>query len=237
MATYVISDIHGQYAMFMDLLDKTKFGGSDILYVIGDILDRGPHPIKTIRRLLEIPNAICLMGNHELMALDCLKFLKKENSDVPIEKLDEEMLNKLVTWQYNGSKSTIEEFRQLTPEIQQDIIDFIEEFRIYEEISIRGKNYLLVHAGLGNYVPGKNMEDYSLRELIWARADYNVQYFKDKYVITGHTPTLAIEDNPNPGYIYRKNNHIAIDCGASYPGGRLAALCLDTGEEYYSMSN
>ena len=175
MATYVISDIHGQYAMFMDLLDKTKFGGSDILYVIGDILDRGPHPIKTIRRLLEIPNAICLMGNHELMALDCLKFLKKENSDVPIEKLDEEMLNKLVTWQYNGSKSTIEEFRQLTPEIKQDIIDFIEEFRIYEEISISGKNYLLVHAGLGNYVPGKNMEDYSLRELIWARADYNVQ--------------------------------------------------------------
>ena len=23
-------------------------------------------------------------------------------------------------------------------------------------------------------------------------------------------------------------------CGASYPGGRLAAICLDTGEEYYS---
>ena len=29
----------------------------------------------------------------------------------------------------------------------------------------------------------------------------------------------------------------AIDCGASYPGGRLAALCLDTGKEYYSSSN
>lgn len=25
--------------------------------------------------------------------------------------------------------------------------------------------------------------------------------------------------------------------GVSYPGGRLAALCLETGEEYYSLSN
>ena len=27
---------------------------------------------------------------------------------------------------------------------------------------------------------------------------------------------------------------VYIVCGASYPGGRLAAICLDTGEEYYS---
>ena len=45
------------------------------------------------------------------------------------------------------------------------------------------------------------------------------------------------EDNLHLGYIYRRNNHIAIDCGASYPGERLATLCLDTGEEDYSTSN
>lgn len=59
----------------------------------------------------------------------------------------------------------------------------------------------------------------------------------DIEVITGHTPTQTIGDNPHPGYIYQRNNHIAIDCGASYPGGRLAALCLDTGKGYYSSSN
>lgn len=47
----------------------------------------------------------------------------------------------------------------------------------------------------------------------------------------------GIEGNPNPGFIYRYNNHIAIDCGAYYPGGRLAAICLDTGEEFYSSPN
>ena len=107
----------------------------------------------------------------------------------------------------------------------------------YEVIEVNDKNYLLVHGGLGNYSPEKDIDDYSLHELIWSRADYNIQYFSDKYVITGHTPTQAIRNNPNPGYIYRQNNHIAIDCGATYPGGRLAAICLDTGEEYYSEPN
>lgn len=237
IATYVISDIHGQYDMFMELLDKIKLKDTDTLYILGDILDRGPHPIKIIRKLMEMPNVICMVGNHELMALECLDFLMKEITDMAIEELDEEMLDNLVTWQYNGSKSTIDEFSQLDSEAKQEVIDFIKEFLIYEEVSINDKNYLLLHAGLGNYSPGKDIEDYSLHELIWVRADYELQYFKDTNVITGHTPTQTIEDNPHPGYIYRRNNHIAIDCGASYPGGRLAALCLDTGEEYYSTLN
>ncbi len=54
------------------------------------------------------------------------------------------------------------------------------------------------------------------------------------YVVTGHTPTQEIAGNPRPGYIYRANHNIAIDCGACFPGGRLAAICLDTGEEFYS---
>lgn len=237
MATYVISDIHGQYDMFMELLDKIKLKETDILYVLGDVLDRGPHPIKTLRKLMEMPNAICMVGNHELMALECLEFLMKEITDKSLEELNAETLDNLVTWQFNGSQSTIDEFRKLDSESQMDVIEFIKDFLIYEEVSVNDKDYLLVHAGLGNYSPEKDIEDYSLHELIWVRAEYDVRYFEDTYVITGHTPTQTIEDNPHPGYIYQRNNHIAIDCGAHYPGGRLAALCLDTGKEYYSTPN
>ncbi|SEG00514.1 serine/threonine protein phosphatase 1 [Eubacterium ruminantium] len=234
IASYVISDIHGQYDMFMELLDKIKFNENDTLYILGDVLDRGPHPIKTLMKLMEMPNAICIVGNHELMALECLEFLMKEITDMSIEELDEKMLENLLTWQYNGSKTTIEEFEKLDAVTKQDVIDFIKDFVIYEEVSVNDKDYLLVHAGLGNYSPEKDIEDYSLHDLIWARADYDVRYFEDKYVISGHTPTQYIKDNPQPGFIYRKNNHIAIDCGACIPGGRLAAICLDTGEEYYT---
>lgn len=237
MATYVLSDIHGQYDMFMELLDIIQLKETDTLYILGDVLDRGLHPIKVLRKLMEMPNAICIVGNHELMALECLEFLVKEITDMSIEELDEEMLDNLVTWQYNGSKSTIDEFSRLSSAEKQDVIDFIKEFLIYEEVTISDQDYLLVHAGLGNYSPEKDIEDYSLHELVWIRADYEKQYFEDTFVITGHTPTQSIKDNPRPGFIYRKNHHIAIDCGAHYPGGRLAAICLDTGDEFYSSPN
>ena len=89
MATYVISDIHGQYDMFIELLDKIQLQDTDMLYILGDILDRGPHPIKTLMKLMEMPNVICIVGNHEYMALECLEFLMKEITDMSIEELGE----------------------------------------------------------------------------------------------------------------------------------------------------
>ena len=116
MATYVISDIHGELDRFEELLDKIGLRETDMLYVLGDVLDRGPHPVKTLLKLMEMPNAICIAGNHEIMALECLEFLRKEITDISIEELDEKMLENLVTWQYNGSLTTIKEFRNLDRE-------------------------------------------------------------------------------------------------------------------------
>ena len=183
---------------------------------------------------MEMPNAICIVGNHELMALECLKFLMQEVTEESLAGLDREMLEGYLIWiQHNGGQTTLDEFRTLDASSRRDVIDFIREFDIYEEITVADRDYLLVHAGLGNFYPGKDIEDYSLADLVWSRAEYDIEYFPDKYVVTGHTPTQGIPGNPNPGYIYRQNNHIAIDCGCYIPGGRLAAICLDTGEEYY----
>ncbi|MBR1740332.1 MAG: serine/threonine protein phosphatase [Lachnospiraceae bacterium] len=230
---YVISDIHGHLDLFLELLDRIRLTESDTLYVLGDVLDRGPNPIRTILKLMGMPNVVCLAGNHELMALECLEFLMTEITERSIEKMDEKMLQNLMTWQLNGSRTTIDEFRSLDFEVQQDVIDYMKEFIIYEELMVNGNEYLLVHGGLGNYAPDKDLEDYSLKELIWDRADYGIRYFDDIYVVTGHTPTQEIRYNPRPGYIYKGNNHIAVDCGCYRPDGQLAAVCLDTGEEYY----
>ncbi len=239
MATYVISDIHGQYDMFMELLEKIHLEESDTLYILGDVLDRGPNPIKTLRKIMEMPNVICIVGNHELMALECLERLlnvitKKSRDDM---EQDEIFIENFATWEINGSETTRNEFYQLKMQDRLEVLEFIKDFLMYEEVTVNDTDYLLVHAGLGNYEPGKDIEDYNLHDLVWFRPDYNVQYFPDTYVITGHTPTQVIEGNPRPGYIFRKNKHIAIDCGAFLPGGRLAAICLDTGEEFYSSTN
>ena len=82
MATYVISDIHGEYEKFMELLEEIELEENDTLYVLGDVLDRGEHPIKTVLKLMEMPNAICLVGNHEVMALKCLQFYARRSRTV-----------------------------------------------------------------------------------------------------------------------------------------------------------
>ena len=234
---YVISDIHGCYAQFTELLDLIDFKDTDTLYVLGDIVDRGPHPIKVLSALMELPNAVCIVGNHELMALDGLRFLYTQITNETIESMDKETLGNLFNWIRNGGQTTIDEFQSLSPDKRQKVIDFIMDFSVYEELAVNGQKYLLVHAGLGDYDPEKNIEDYSLKNLVWDRNDYNTRYFEDVTVITGHTPTQLIKGNRKPGSVYRHQNNIAIDCGCYIPGGRLAAICLETGEEFYSSVN
>lgn len=45
---YAVSDIHGCYEQYKELLNKTGFSGNDTLYVLGDVLDRGPEPIQIL---------------------------------------------------------------------------------------------------------------------------------------------------------------------------------------------
>ena len=92
------------------------------------------------------------------------------------------MLDDLVTWQMNGSKPTIDEFRELDPEERQDVIDFIREFSIYEEVTVAGKDYLLVHAGLGNYSPEKDIAAWTpgksfIHKYCFAETLFSVVYF------------------------------------------------------------
>ena len=62
VATYVISDIHGMYSKFTELLNKIKLKETDTLYILGDVLDRGPNPVKTLFEIMSMPNAICMLG-------------------------------------------------------------------------------------------------------------------------------------------------------------------------------
>lgn len=140
MKTYCISDIHGRYDLLVALLEEIQLKNEDTLYILGDILDRGANPIKIITKLMEMPNAVCIVGNHEMMALECLKFLMQEVTDTNLEQLDEKMLDKLMTWQYNGADTTIDEFRKLNREMQQLVLEFLEEFLPYEEVTVKGKN-------------------------------------------------------------------------------------------------
>lgn len=235
MSTYVIGDIHGEFEQLNTLLKKMNFNKNDYLYVMGDVVDRGPNPIRCLQYLMSLPNCTCIIGNHEVMAYKCLKLLQNEVTEEFIAKLNNDDILSLSDWIENGGNPTIEEFASLSEEEANDILDFIGEFEAYQEININGTEYVLVHAGLGHdFCYLTPMEEYLIEELVWYRTDYSIPYFEDKIVITGHTPTQMIPENDKPGYIYKGNNHIALDCCACSSKGRLAGICLETGEEYYS---
>lgn len=237
MSTFVISDIHGEYEQLKMLLAKMNFGEQDKLYVLGDVVDRGPEPIRALQFLMRLPNCICLVGNHEFMAYMGMKILLKEVTEEAVRDFAEKDKEELKEWIVNGGAMTISDFAGISREEREEVMEYLGNLEAYVELEVNGQEYLLVHAGLGNFSEEKSMEEYTLDDLIWARTDYGVPYYKDKIVVTGHTPTQTIPDNPHPGCIYRANNHIAVDCGAGFKAGRLAGICLETGREYYAKEN
>jgi len=71
MAIYAIGDIQGCYYNLRLLLDKFNFSPEkDKLWLAGDVVNRGPDSLKTIRFIKSLgKRAITVLGNHDLTLL------------------------------------------------------------------------------------------------------------------------------------------------------------------------
>ena len=134
-------------------------------------------------------------------------------------------------WQMDGGNKTLAEFKELDRDTKLAVIEYLEEFSPYEELHVNGREYLLVHGGVPLHKVSLPMEEQSLGEILTERPDYSVRYFEDKYLVTGHTPTVSIADEYD-GKMYLKNGHIAIDCGAGF-GKALGCIRLEDHAEFY----
>lgn len=69
MRTLVIGDVHGCIDELRDLLTELKYRpGSDRLYFIGDLINKGPSSIDVFQYVQSL-NAVSILGNHELALL------------------------------------------------------------------------------------------------------------------------------------------------------------------------
>jgi len=236
--TYVMSDLHGNKSKYTEMLININFSEHDTLFILGDVVDRGDESAELYLDIISRSNVVVIKGNHEVMAEEHLEYLISEYSGETPDILTLLSQRDLWNWFENGGDSTVISLFAQTPQNQRRIYQFIRSLAYYKTIEVGGKNYVMVHGGLGDYKEGTKLADIDPKTLVWSQPDFDGTYFggNNTVLIVGHTPTLLLRKPECEATIYHgKGNVIAIDCGAAYPeyNGRLGCLCLDTGEEFY----
>lgn len=210
--TFCVSDLHGQYDLFCEV--KKLMGEDDKCYVLGDMVDRGPHSIKIVLDIMSDKRFLPLMGNHESMMVDYLAF-------------GEEM----AMWYRNGGRTTHMEFIKQDLTTQDKIISFLQSLPYIREY----KDIVMTHAGYSFFLA----QEFGIKDddecLIWDRSHIDSKY-KPKTLekqVHGHTPTIYLRTDEKPEiYVYCEGYKTCIDTGAFFTGV-MTVLDLDTLEPIY----
>jgi len=102
MSTYAIGDIQGCFDSFQRLLDECGFDpAGDQLWLVGDLVNRGPKSLETLRFVKQLGDAaITVLGNHDLYLLMAAHGgAKKRGKDDTIQPiLDAPDCEELLDW-------------------------------------------------------------------------------------------------------------------------------------------
>ncbi len=102
MKTYIIGDVQGCYDTLQALLDIIQFDpAEDCLGFVGDLVNRGPKSLETLRFIKSLPHSIVVLGNHDLYLLSTAYYFKSipnNISDTLSEILAAPDYGELVQW-------------------------------------------------------------------------------------------------------------------------------------------
>lgn len=100
MAVYVVGDIQGCYKPLKKLLKKVQFNPEkDVLWCVGDLVNRGPDSLKVLRYLQSLGDAcVCVLGNHDLHLLGQAAGEQSYRRDTLQQVLDAPDRDALIDW-------------------------------------------------------------------------------------------------------------------------------------------
>ncbi len=89
MATYAVGDLQGCLEPLKCLLKHANFDWDrDRLWLVGDLVNRGPDSLRTMRYLYKRRDSItCVLGNHDLHLLAVANGLRKKSRGDTIDKI------------------------------------------------------------------------------------------------------------------------------------------------------
>ena len=252
----IVGDIHASYEKLMDVLEKARFSSSDVLYSVGDIVDRGDKVTETLDFLMGLDNFRPVLGNHDGWLESYLYTGRIDSSwymhnggDVTvnaIKKKDHDWLSHLKSWL---SKFPIIRIENDAIIVHGGIPNGYNERQI-SNIAERGRPHPLVKTfSYDDFMDfsQEEEEDYDyLEEFFWDR-DYLYSAMYDagiktallrlqrkarpldtlKTIWIGHTPLQDCRP-----FISRKYHLAAIDTG-SYRG-KLTLVDMDSHEYWQS---
>lgn len=231
---YVIGDIHNELNKLKSILGQINLTSADELIVLGDIFDRGydeADPVGVYFALSGIQGKCSwVRGNHDQWLADYIK---------EYYSCSDRKRAKMPAYTYNS----FEIMRQRLTEVDMlNLADLILGLPLQIDIKVEGKKYLFAHA-MTSYVGVPQKKDYYLM------GNYELDAFflegVEGYIsMCGHTPTdniiwktgnhTYLDEYKNSIWRNEKENVYLLDCGSGFKSGRLACLCIETGERYYS---
>ncbi len=233
--TYVLSDLHGNYKILLEMLKKVQFDEKDTLYILGDCCDRGEYSLEIYFYIQKHKNIHLIKGNHEIMMREA--FIKNERGS-----------SELRMWYQNGGQKTCHNYHKyLKKECFRDddyqvvkaafyrmVIKFVDSSPNFVELTVNNQQYVLIHAGIN---PEKGLYQQSEEECAWMREWFYLSKGLDnKMIIFGHTPTNHLHSTRECFDVWYDPVHkdkIGIDGGlGSFMNGQLNCLCLETKEVF-----
>lgn len=222
----VVSDIHGDYDVFVSLLEKIQYTRDDVLLVLGDVIERGPKNLDTLRLLMQMTEefpAFVLLGNNDMIVKELerpdrndslLFYLLKRNHSILREMCSELSIEV-------NEKTDVRCLKQILMENFSDEIAFIKQLPHI----IETEHYIFAHSAV---MPGK-LENQNPADVIRTNDFANMGFFFEKYVIVGHWPAMLYREHcrdANP-LVKEQQKIISIDGGLQLKfDGQLNALII-----------
>ncbi|MBP5194415.1 MAG: metallophosphoesterase [Lachnospiraceae bacterium] len=260
MNIYVLSDIHGHYDVFKKMLEKINFSGNDFMYILGDVIDRGPDGLQLILDIMERRNMELFLGNHELMMLNTIDYVRKKDQGLIREDPTDERLTPYELWVHsaNGGLATSRAFYRMNKKKQDEIEKYLRSLRLIRRLKFGDVTYHLSHSfslqkEFGTEVYYKQATKKQAEMIVWESlfdkyGDPEAEgqpkpfaYSGDTYIV-GHVFTQRFNylDERGKGRIFKSDNYrgykvMDIDCGMALnsKSSRLGCISLNTGEEFY----